>query len=66
MTETGATWSMGGAALTDEAGAGEPESVTDAESADEQASDVHESAGEQPEGDAEDPETKATRREGLN
>ncbi len=50
----------------DEAGAGEPESVTDAESADEQASDVHESAGEQPEGDAEDPETKATRREGLN
>ena len=51
---------------TDEAGAGEPESVTDAESADEQASDVHESAGEQPEGDAEDPETKATRREGLN
>ena len=51
---------------TDEAGAGEPESVTDAESADEQASDVHESAGEQPEGDEEDPETKATRREGLN
>ena len=50
----------------DEAGAGEPESVTDAESTDEQASDVHESAGEQPEGDAEDPETKATRREGLN
>ena len=50
----------------DEAGAGEPESVTDAESADEQASDVHESAGEQPEGDEEDPETKATRREGLN
>ena len=44
----------------DEAGAGEPESVTNAESADEQASDALESAGEQPEGDAEDPETKAT------
>ena len=63
---------------TDEAGAEDLEAVTDVGEADEPAGETPEKTGEtttdeavdseagQAEGDAEDPETKATRREGLN
>ena len=65
-------------AETDEAGAEDLEAVTDVGEADEPAGETPEETGEtttdeavdseasRAEGDAEDPETKATRREGLN
>lgn len=57
-------------ASADEAGAEDLEAVADGGEADEMSEEAGETAAdeaaEQAEGDAEDPETKATRREGLN